>query len=64
MRFVNYKDRRPVAAGLKPSETAVNEDSGSGEEHRGLDRGTGVQRILTEEPDGLSTAELPDRIAE
>ena len=27
MRFVNYKDRRPVAAGLKPIYTAVNEDA-------------------------------------
>ena len=27
MRFVNYKDRRAVAAGLKPIYTAVNEDT-------------------------------------
>ncbi len=27
MRFVNYKDRRAVAAGLKPVYTAVNEDT-------------------------------------
>lgn len=27
MRFVNYKDRRPVAAGLKPIYTAVNEEA-------------------------------------
>jgi len=27
MRFVNYKDRRAVAAGLKPIYTAVNEDA-------------------------------------
>lgn len=27
MRFVNYKDRRPVAAALKPIYTAVNEDA-------------------------------------